>query len=137
MVFGGIYGAVIHDRIANDRQAAMEEGFSGKVQAAKAADQVANFDSLRGHYNSSHSHLALFGLIALALGGSLDYMVLPEIWLRLATLGYIIGAVLFPVGGFLQLYSEGLGRITAMVGGFLLILAMIIFLVGAFKIDTE
>lgn len=103
MSYGGIYGAFFFDKMHTTYDIHFKNAFEyaaeGKTEKAKHEnDKLKKTDSLMEAVPASHSHLALFGLIALSLACNIKYIMLDERWKVISAIALLLGGLLFPVG---------------------------------------
>ena len=107
MSYGGIYGAFFLDKMHKTQDIHFKNavGYTAKGKAEEADyeyDEVKTIDSFMEAITSSHSHLALFGLITLSLACNITNIRLDEKWKVTSAIALLVGGLLFPVGVILQ-----------------------------------
>jgi hypothetical protein len=144
MIFGDIFAVfVLHQNAAR-----VGASLTAAAQAAQAGDSAAvaehfkntgEFLENRGTKVDTHVHLIAFGYLALLLALVQPWVELSENVRRRLGWLFILGAVLLPVGVFLihyvglaysPLQAIGWASIFADVGGLLVLIATIAYLVG-------
>jgi len=139
MLYGGVYGAFflhgIHDGRTELMQAAFEQSAMGRVQEAqKLYKEAEHLDKWMKTFNSSHTHLSLFGLIALSISASVRGTRLNEKLRMAAALALLFGGTVMAVGVFIQpLVGETFGKTVAIIGGTLVIGSTAVYLWGIIK----
>ena len=138
MLYGSIYATFYLDHFSQERKAALQNGFNDKLAAETNASRYENTLRAAGQHRSSHSHFALFGLIALAVGVGIQYINLSELWLKITAVIFLCGGFILPFGVFLEpMYNKDIGSLVAMIGGILITLATTAFLVGAWRYQAS
>lgn len=139
MLFGGVYGAFFLHGVLNEQtelmQAALEQSAMGRVQEAqKLYKEAEHLDKWMKTFNSSHTHLSLFGLIALSMGASVSRTRLNEKLKMAVALTLLFGGTVMAVGVFIQpLVGETFGKTVAIIGGTLVIGSTAVYLWGIIK----
>lgn len=134
MVYGSIIASFYLDRFSQERKDALQNGFNDQLSDGTNALRYENVFRTASQHRSSHSHLSLFGLIALAVGVGISYINLPELWLKITAITFLLGGFILPVGVFLEpVYNKEIGSLLAMVGGIMVTLATAVFLLGAYR----
>ena len=73
MAYGSIFGVAFHDIIAQQQQTALETAIRENNNLNETMADYEKAGSILSTFKGSHSHLALFGLIALVLAPTLRY----------------------------------------------------------------
>ncbi|GEM_PF-1408839 len=139
MIYGGVYGVFFLKGLHNERaelmQAVLEQSAMGRVQEAqKLYKEAEHLASWMKTFNSSYTHLSLFGLIALSMGASVSRTRLNEKLKMAAALALIFGGTVMAVGVFIQpLAGETFGKTVAIIGGTLVIGSTAVYLWGIIK----
>lgn len=137
LLYGGVYALFFLDRLHDERQElagqALLSASQGQVErAGELNERVAAKDALMSALGSGHGHLSLFGLVALALAGSMRRPGLKEKWRLGAALLLLAGGLLLPAGTVLQpLADKTLGKVIAVFGGTALTASLATFWWGA------
>ncbi len=143
MIYGGIYGAFFMEKLheEEDNQNVMDyagvEKADGETQQQDQQDQEDQGDdpeAISTAFRSSHSHLSLFALIAIALAGNLNNIKLKERLNAATAVVFLTGAILFPAGIIMQpLLNETLGKLLSVFGGSLVVLSTALYIWGSVK----
>ncbi len=144
MIYGGIYGAFFMENLheEEDNQNVMDyagvEKADGETQEQEGQqdqeDQGDDSEAIIRAFRSSHSHLSLFALIAVAVAGNLNNMRLKEKLNAATAMVFLTGAILFPAGIIIQpLFNETFGKFLSVFGGSLVILSTALYIWGSIK----
>jgi len=123
MIYGGIYGAFFLEKLLESQsdRLGITIGYAarGKVEEAnKVYKKISDVEELRDTLSSGHSHLSVFGLIALAMAANIRKVRLKEKWKIIAAAVLLAGGLLLPIGVVLQpLVNKSLGKIISIIGG--------------------
>lgn len=138
MVYGGIYGAFFMEKLheAEDNTFNITD-YAGLEKAdgdTQQHGQREGTESITKAFRSSHSHLSLFALIAVAVAGNLNNIKLKEKLKTAAAIVFLAGGLLFSIGIILQpLFNQTLGKLLSIFGGSLVIFSTALFIWGSVK----
>ena len=137
MVHGSVFGAFFHDDLVSERNdqlryAITYASMAQEEEAEKCLKSMEETDKIISSVKGAHSHLSLFGLIALAIASNIHRIRLKDYWKFTAAIVFLAGGVLLPIGVNIQPFvNEALGKYTAIIGGTMILASITIFLWGA------
>ncbi len=139
MIYGSFYGAFIFQGMVKNRTENMKTALSYAAggQAEKAEqfyEKVKKADELKEALNGSHSHLSLFGLIALALAGNIRNVRLKEGWKVASAVALLAGGIMLPAGVVMGPFiNKTAGKIISITGGIGAIAGIAVYLWGTIR----
>lgn len=140
MVYGAIYGGVYLKNVRQTRAnqllklVALASRQTPGEELSRQAGQFEHDQEIWEKLEDAHSHLALFGLIAFAVGAAMGRINLGGVWKLAMTAALLLGAVVLPAGVFWEVAGNPqAGRVVALGGGIIEILGAGLALVGLLR----
>ncbi len=136
MAYGGIYGAFFLENLHELRDSQFKKivilvGAGGIEEAEEQFEEMEETEALIESIRSSHAHLSLFGLIAIAIASNISKIQLKESWKIAASLAFLLGSLLFSVAIVLQpLVSTTPGKFLSIIGGSVIMLSIAAYIWG-------
>lgn len=137
MVYGAIYGGVYLKNVRQTRAnqllklVALASRQAPTEELSRQAGQFEHDQEIWEELEDAHSHLALFGLIAFAVGAAMGRINLGGVWKLAMAAALLLGAVTLPAGVFWEVVGNPqAGRVVALGGGIIELLGTGLALVG-------
>lgn len=130
---GGIYGGMNLPQVKTEQNQQLKNAFEIVTESVSGAKQEADLYTNKIFYgdrmSNVHSHMTLIGMLCMLLSFFIPHIHISKSVLSIGTYSLLTSGILLPLGIFLETWYVKTGGYIAMIGGILLILSILIFLI--------